>query len=579
MTLKEVLRAIPAMERDGVSKVARGKQESTQTREGFVEAYIATNGSINAMTKRLTGRNNHESWSDRRDQFVSRHLEQMRKGDTYNNGWLPNGEPTRRHLGLMAWAYTSSPKRTAKWLKTQSKDWKRYVSNPAQQLPLFGYQDLDRYTNLPKDVVDQIVFAVINKKEKIKSSFVGSKERPRNQAVYLAIKEKYLKVDDVIYYALSDSYVWFVSPTRKGLDLVELRRDKQAEEHSQLSLFTNPTKAMNVPVHMISSAGIHEKVGEIKLSDTPQGLRIDTDLYNIPSGYHGTHIHEFGSLLPSTKGSKKIAGGKAGSHYDPLGAGFHGSPEGDGHRGDLPKIHADEEGESRQTLYAPRLTLEEIKGRSIILHRYGDNYSDHPLPNGGGKERMAGGIIVDVCPHCKKNPIVRDGKGRKVPSKYIKGYKGKDREKRIKEIEKRRNEYEIAYKKYGDEKNFPQKLLDRIYRPFVTDKYSEPKESLYTKEAHDRGFFGTWKEKAKIASRYYKGKIDPNILHDVYRRGVGAWPTGHRGGATAPQWGNGRVNSFLVGGKAFFTSDNDLAEQLPDGVYNKIKEQRTWKEK
>ena len=114
MTLKEVLRAIPAMERDGVSKVARGKQESTQTREGFVEAYIATNGSINAMTKRLTGRNNHESWSDRRDQFVSRHLEQMRKGDTYNNGWLPNGEPTRRHLGLMAWAYTPSPKQNSK---------------------------------------------------------------------------------------------------------------------------------------------------------------------------------------------------------------------------------------------------------------------------------------------------------------------------------------------------------------------------------------------------------------------------------------------------------------------------------
>ena len=55
MTLKEVLRAIPAMESEGVSKVARGKQASTQTKEGFVEAYIATNGSINAMTKRLTG--------------------------------------------------------------------------------------------------------------------------------------------------------------------------------------------------------------------------------------------------------------------------------------------------------------------------------------------------------------------------------------------------------------------------------------------------------------------------------------------------------------------------------------------
>ena len=339
----------------------------------------------------------------------------------------------------------------------------------------------------------------------------------------------------------------------------------------------NPRKSLIVPIHMISKAGIHEKVGEIKLSDSSKGLRIDTDLYNLPMGYHGTHIHEYGSLLPSKKGSKIIAGGQAGSHYDPDGAGFHGSPNGHGHRGDLPRIHADEEGESKQTLYAPRLKLEELIGRSIIIHRYGDNYSDTPLPNGGGKERMAGGIITESCPHCRKNPVIRDGKGRKVAAKYYKGYTGKQLKQRIKEIEKRRDEYERAYDKYGDEQNFPQKLLDRIYRPFVTDKYVKTKESKYTKEAHDRGFFGTWKEKARIASKYYGGRIDPEILHDVYRRGVGAWPTAHRGGATPQQWGNGRVNSFLVGGKTFLTKDNDLAQKLPEQVYENIMKERVQK--
>ena len=44
MTLKDVLRSLHAMDVQGVSEVARGKKDSTQTKEGFVEAYIATNG-------------------------------------------------------------------------------------------------------------------------------------------------------------------------------------------------------------------------------------------------------------------------------------------------------------------------------------------------------------------------------------------------------------------------------------------------------------------------------------------------------------------------------------------------------
>ena len=118
--LKDVIDSIPAMNKEKVSLVARGKKKSSRTKEGFIEAYSMTKGSVRKMQTRLTGQSD-QTWGKRRDEFIARHLKQMRKNDTYKSGWKPNGEPTRRHLGLIAWAYTPSPKRLKKWLKTQRK--------------------------------------------------------------------------------------------------------------------------------------------------------------------------------------------------------------------------------------------------------------------------------------------------------------------------------------------------------------------------------------------------------------------------------------------------------------------------
>lgn len=102
MTLKAVEKAVPAMEAEDVSEVARGDTPSTVTKEGFVEAYRATKGSPAKMKKRpaTTG----TSWAKRRQEFIGRHMGQIRE-----NGeplFRDGGIPTRRHLGLIAWAYT-----------------------------------------------------------------------------------------------------------------------------------------------------------------------------------------------------------------------------------------------------------------------------------------------------------------------------------------------------------------------------------------------------------------------------------------------------------------------------------------
>jgi hypothetical protein len=139
LSINDVLRSIPAMDRQAVSKVARGLERSTQTKEGWVQAYIATNGNPKEMAKRLTGRNNHETWKDRRKQFLARHLKKVKLD---NEPLWKNGQPTRRHLSLVAWGYSPNISRLQKWLKTQptleSEEWKKGVKIPKRN-PSIGY--------------------------------------------------------------------------------------------------------------------------------------------------------------------------------------------------------------------------------------------------------------------------------------------------------------------------------------------------------------------------------------------------------------------------------------------------------
>src|SRR5690606_19145713 len=111
-------------------------------------------------------------------------------------------------------------------------------------------------------------------------------------------------------------------------------------------------------------------------------------------GLHGFHVHENGSCEATEKEGKAVAAGGAGGHYDPEKTGKHGSPWGDGHLGDLPARYVDEDGNASSPVLAPRLkTLADIAGRSLMVHKGGDNHADHPQPLGGGGARVACGVI------------------------------------------------------------------------------------------------------------------------------------------------------------------------------------------
>jgi Cu-Zn family superoxide dismutase len=149
-----------------------------------------------------------------------------------------------------------------------------------------------------------------------------------------------------------------------------------------------------VPLTAISEVGPTDPVGTVTFEDSKKGLVVKTDLWGLPPGQHGFHIHQNPSCDGAMQESIAVPGGAAGGHYDPMSTGKHMGPKSkEGHRGDLPFITVDDSGKSKQTLLAPNLKLPELANRSVIIHEGGDNYADQPKPLGGGGRRIACGVI------------------------------------------------------------------------------------------------------------------------------------------------------------------------------------------
>ena len=149
---------------------------------------------------------------------------------------------------------------------------------------------------------------------------------------------------------------------------------------------TYPEKA-EVPLYL--TIGRQQQVGTVTFTDTRDGLKGVVDLKNLPTGEHGFHIHEY----PDCGAIEGEPAMKAGDHYDPDHTHKHLGPDGDGHKGDLPRLITDDDGNIKIAFYMPHLTLKEIKGHALIIHEFGDNYSDTPRPSGGGGKRIACGVI------------------------------------------------------------------------------------------------------------------------------------------------------------------------------------------
>jgi Cu-Zn family superoxide dismutase len=156
---------------------------------------------------------------------------------------------------------------------------------------------------------------------------------------------------------------------------------------------TKTPKPITVKVNLLDAEGIGKSIGTVTIKETAEGLEFDANLKGLPPGEHGFHVHEKGSCAVADKDGTPTAGQAAGGHYDPEGTNAHKGPGGGGHKGDLPKLEVDAKGNANANPKAPGLKLTEVRGRALMIHEGGDNYSDTPKPLGGGGARIACGVI------------------------------------------------------------------------------------------------------------------------------------------------------------------------------------------
>jgi Cu-Zn family superoxide dismutase len=151
-------------------------------------------------------------------------------------------------------------------------------------------------------------------------------------------------------------------------------------------------------VAVFSSSSVYGYVIMVQKDDY---VEINVDLFkpgktskNI--SLHGFHIHSSGDLRRGCDSCCK--------HYNPTGA-EHGGLDG-GHAGDLGNLEFDEKGNCKTTLITSKFTVQEVVGRSLIVHEdeddlgLGDNEESKKTGNSG--KRIACSILAYAESICEK---------------------------------------------------------------------------------------------------------------------------------------------------------------------------------
>ncbi|MFL1706276.1 superoxide dismutase family protein [Campylobacter sp. MOP7] len=160
--------------------------------------------------------------------------------------------------------------------------------------------------------------------------------------------------------------------------------------HEHMHFDPKAQKHIVIPMEQLGEKG-NTNVGEVVAIETNYGVAFFPNLKGIESGAHGFHVHMNADCGATEKG----LGMKAGGHWDPTDTKKHSFPWDDmGHKGDLPILYADKDGNAVYPVLAPKIkSLDELKGHSLMVHVGADNHHDHPKPLGGGGARLVCGVI------------------------------------------------------------------------------------------------------------------------------------------------------------------------------------------
>ena len=173
----------------------------------------------------------------------------------------------------------------------------------------------------------------------------------------------------------------------------------------------------------------------------------------------------------------------------------------------------------------------------------------HQTPGIRAGQKVYAKFIEEMKEKTKAMRNPRTPKGKKFPTKYLKGLTPLEKEIAIKEIDDG-YEYDLddpeAYKYWESDI----KATARGYKT-VPSKYQKKFVKMY----------GPLPEKGDFLDKVAKAtKIKKSILQKVYDKGLAAWRVGHRPGVQQHQWAAGRVYSFVTLGNTVMKS----GKKMPD---------------
>ena len=136
----------------------------------------------------------------------------------------------------------------------------------------------------------------------------------------------------------------------------------------------------------LSGSEAHPRIsGTVQFYETGSGVLVLTSIRGLPAGpcdspVFGLHIHEGGACT----GTQSEAFSDALGHFNPAGCPH---PY---HAGDLPPVFS-AAGQALGLALTDRFSVDQVLGRTVILHEKPDDFTTQPAGNAG--KRMACGVI------------------------------------------------------------------------------------------------------------------------------------------------------------------------------------------
>lgn len=153
--------------------------------------------------------------------------------------------------------------------------------------------------------------------------------------------------------------------------------------NSERNLFRLIGSKTPLAISYIKGNSENEKIkGSVKFYAIPEGTVVVSEIFNLPSSptnFFAQHIHENGSCEGDFS--------SAGEHYNPT------NTEHPCHAGDLPPLLSNN-GYAWQATLDNRFTIQDIIGKTYIIHSSPDDF--HTQPSGNSGTRIACGVIERV---------------------------------------------------------------------------------------------------------------------------------------------------------------------------------------